>query len=426
MPSADVAVIGAGLAGLSCAVELAERGARVFVAAKGMAATHWTHGGIDVAAPAGATTARAGVALLSGRRGHPYAHLAADVEPALDAHFTRLAGAGLSYGGDLDAPLVTVPTAVGTTRRASHLPVGQAPALDAWGDDGLLVVGFERFRDAWPAFAAGNLARVAWPGGPTRVAIAEAVLPGLGDLRNLNALTLAHLFDEAAWRTRALDAIAAVIPAGRWRIALPATLGLASHAETLALATATLGAPILEIVSVPPSVPGLRLFEALRGRLLAAGGRLHWGFWVTHVERDRDRVRAIHTEGASRTLRVAADAFVLASGGVAGGGLRAAPDGTLTERVFGLQVTAPAHDDWFTDEALAPQPIEAAGIEVDAELRPLLDGPRNVHVIGSALAGMRYLDERCGDGVALASGHRVARLLGRADAAASVRREGAA
>ena len=425
MPSADVAVIGAGLAGLSCAVELAERGARVFVAAKGMAATHWTHGGIDVAAPAGATTARAGVVLLSGRDGHPYAYLAADVEAALDAHCVRLAAAGLPYAGDLDASLVTVPTAVGATRRASHLPAAQAAALDAWAGDGLLLVGFERFRDAWPAFAAGNLARVSWPGGPARVATAQAVLPGLDDLRNLNALTLAHLFDDAAWRTRALDAIAAAIPAGRWRIALPATLGLASHAETLAAATARLGAPIIEMVSVPPSVPGLRLFEALRRRFLAAGGRLQWGFWVTHVEREGDRVRAIHTEGASRTLRIAADAFVLASGGVAGGGLRADPGGTLTERVLGLPVTGPAYDDWFTDEALAPQPIEAAGIEVDDELRPL-DGPRNVHVIGSALAGMRYLDERCGDGVALASAHRAARLLGRAGAAASVRREGAA
>ena len=54
MPTVDIVVIGAGLAGLSCAAELAERGARVFLAAKGMATTHWTHGGLDVAAPPGA------------------------------------------------------------------------------------------------------------------------------------------------------------------------------------------------------------------------------------------------------------------------------------------------------------------------------------------------------------------------------------
>ena len=39
-------------------------------------------------------------------------------------------------------------------------------------------------------------------------------------------------------------------------------------------------------------------------------------------------------------------------------------------------------------------------------------------VIGSALAGMRYLDERCGDGVALATAHRAARALALGRAAA--------
>lgn len=425
MASADVVVIGAGLAGLSCAVELAERGARVFVAAKGMAATHWVHGGIDVAAQMGSATARAGITLLAARPGHPYARLAADVAPALDAHLARLAEAGLPYGGDLDAALVSLPTAVGTLRRASHVPAAQAAALEAWDGDGLLVVGFDRFRDAWPGFAAANLRRATWPGGPARIATAEATLPGLADLRNLNALTLARLFDEPAWRERALDAMATAMPGGHWRIGLPAVLGLVDHARTLAQAQAALGGPVIEMVSVPPSVPGLRLFEALRTRLLAAGGRLQWGFWVTEVERAGDRVVAIHTEGASRTLRIAGDAFVLATGGVAGGGIRADADGSLVERVLGLPVAAPVHSRWFTDEALGSQPIEAAGIEVDDELRPV-DGPRNVHVIGSALAGMRYLDERCGDGVALASAHRAARLLGRAGAAASVRQEGVA
>ena len=163
-------------------------------------------------------------------------------------------------------------------------------------------------------------------------------------------------------------------------------------------------------MSVPPSVPGLRLYEALRRRLLAAGGRLQWGFPVVDVERDRDRVVAIHTEGASRTLRIAADAFVLASGGIAGGGIRAAPDGTLAERVFGLPVSAPPRDAWFGDDPLAGAPIDGAGIEVDDDLRPV-DGPRNVRVIGSTLAGMHYLEQRCGDGVAIASAHLVASAL---------------
>jgi glycerol-3-phosphate dehydrogenase subunit B len=190
---------------------------------------------------------------------------------------------------------------------------------------------------------------------------------------------------------------------------VPAVLGSERHAAAHAEAEAALGHRVFEIPSLPPSVPGLRLFEALRRRILAFGGRIQIGFDVVRVERAGRRVTAIHTEAASRTLRLAADAFVLATGGIAGAGIRALHDGTLVERVFGLPVVAPQRERWFSDDPLLPHPLAAAGIAVDEQLAPPeLD---NVRVIGSSLAGMRYLDERCGDGVALASAHRAARSL---------------
>jgi glycerol-3-phosphate dehydrogenase subunit B len=410
MPTVDVAVIGAGLAGLSCAVELVERGASVFVAAKGLAATHWTHGGLDVAAPASARTSRAGVELLSRMNGHPYGVVSRDVEPALAHHLATLAAAGLPCVGGLDAALTPIPTPIGTWRRGAILPAAQAAALEPWAaDEGLLLVGFDRFRDAWPGFAASMLSRPA--GGPHVVRAVEAVLPDTRDLHNLNALVVARLFDDAQWRRRALAAVHEVVPPGRWRVGLPAVLGLADHAAALADVSGIIGHPVFEMPGLPPSMPGLRLFEALRLRLLAAGGRFQFGFPVVEVERAGGRIGAIHTEGASRTLRIAASAFVLATGGIGGAGIRALPDGTLEERVFGLSVEAPPRDEWFADDPLAPQPLDRAGIRVDDELRPVEGGTANVHVIGSSLAGMRYLDERCGDGVAIGSAHRAARLL---------------
>ena len=53
MPTVDVVVIGAGLAGMTAALALAEAGASVEVVARGHTATHWTSGGLDVAAPPG-------------------------------------------------------------------------------------------------------------------------------------------------------------------------------------------------------------------------------------------------------------------------------------------------------------------------------------------------------------------------------------
>lgn len=418
MPRADVVVIGAGLSGLSCAAELAERGARVLLAAKGMATTHWTHGGLDVAGVSGARTSRAGVQALGATAAHPYARLAADVAPAVAAHLERTQAEGLPHAGDLDAPLRPMPTAIGALRPAAIVPLAQAAALAPWDGDGLLLVGFGRYRDAWAPWAARNLARAAWPEAPPREILGLTVdLPWLDRLHNLNATVLARLFDDPVWRQRTLGTIARAIPPGTWRIGLPAVLGLERHREAHADAEAVLGHRCFEVPSLPPSVPGMRLFEALRRRIIGAGGRIQIGFEVVEVERDERRVHAVHTHAGSRTLRLLADTFVLATGGLGGTGFRGRRDGTVEERIFGLQVTAPPRPRWFSDDPLLPHPLEAAGIETDEALAPT--ELENVRVIGSALAGMHYLTERCGDGVALASAHRVAAELATAARAAA-------
>jgi len=409
MPRADVVVIGAGLSGLSCAAELAERGARVFLAAKGMATTHWTHGGLDLAAPAGASTVRDGVHTLAAIDGHPYRSLAADLEAAAVAHRARMAAEGLRYAGSLDAPLIPLPTSIGSLRPAAILPAAQAAALEPWAGTRLLLVGFGRYRDAWAPYAARNLRHAAWPQGPAEVGAVEVELPGLGRLHNIAPQVLARLFDGPAWRTRAFSVIADALPAGAWRIGMPAVLGLDQHADVHAEAERRLGHPVFEMVSLPPSVPGIRLFDALHRRILAAGGRVQIGFDVVQVERTGNRIIAIHTEAASRTLRIAGDAFVLATGGIGGAGIRAQHDGTLVERVFGLPVSAPPRERWFSDDPLHLHPLETAGIEVGDDLAPF--ELENVRVIGSGLPGMHYLDERCGDGVALASARRAVRSV---------------
>jgi glycerol-3-phosphate dehydrogenase subunit B len=87
------------------------------------------------------------------------------------------------------------------------------------------------------------------------------------------------------------------------------------------------------------------------------------------------------------------------------------------EPLLGLHVDAPPHDAWFVRDGLDPagHPIEAAGIDADARLRPLDAAQRvshaNVLVTGGLLAEQRAVRERCGDGVAVASGWRAANEL---------------
>lgn len=185
MSTADVVVVGAGLAGLSTGIALADAGARVELVARGHAATHWTPGGFDCAAPPGAATPAAGIEQLAARAGHPYGILGGDVRPGLAFIREVLAAGGLHYRGDLDDPLRAVPTAIGGTRRVGVVPVGQGGALDPWSaGERLVVCGIAGYKDFWPAPIAASLAREgvwveAGDGGrPSRVEAVSVELPG--------------------------------------------------------------------------------------------------------------------------------------------------------------------------------------------------------------------------------------------------------
>jgi glycerol-3-phosphate dehydrogenase subunit B len=447
VPSADVVVVGAGLAGMAAAIALADAGSRVEVIARGHAATHWTSGGMDVAAPRGTASATPadGVRRLAAREGHPYTILAPDVRPSIDWLLGVLAAEGLTYEGALDDPIRPVPTAIGVTRPAGVLPAAQAAAREPWlPGERLVVCGPAGFKDFWPGAIGASLRRATVWGGSTRVAdrpaTIEAVvaeLPGLSGRRNLNAMVLARLFDDPAWSAEAFGAIADAVDraggGGPGRIALPAVLGLDDHARVMADARRLLPLPAFEVPLVPPSIPGLRLFNALRAAFRRRGGRIMVGEEVVRIETADRRVTAVAAAAAARDRVVTTGGVVLATGGIAGGGLIGRDDGVLEEPLLGLPVEAPPLEAWLAPDPFDPagHPLEAAGIRTDASLRPVDRRGRvalaNVAIAGSLLAGQRYLTERCGDGVAIASGQRAASLfLAKAAPRASRQKAGAA
>jgi glycerol-3-phosphate dehydrogenase subunit B len=424
MPRADVVVIGVGLAGLTAAARLAEAGASVALVAKGHASTHWGAGGIDVAAPGNASTPAEGAATLAADPGHPYAMLGGDVAPATAWLQGALAEAGLPYTGTSETPIRRVPTAIGGTRRVAIVPAAQSAALRPWEPDEVLVVaGPAGFKDFWPAAVADSLSRDAvWHGAdrPGRVIGVAVELDGVAGRRNVNALELANRLDDPARRAADLQRMAIAVgrvAAGRpGRVALPAILGLRHHAEVWADARAVLPLDPFEVPLVPPSVPGIRLWQALRARIRASGGRIQVGEEVHRIEVIDGRVVAVELEAATRVHRISTNAVVLATGGIAGGGLVGTVDGRIVEPLLGLPVETPPQDDWLRREALDPagHPIESAGIRTDRQLHPRdADGRTlaNVFVVGALLAGQRALRDRCGDGVAVASGWRAAEMI---------------
>ena len=237
------------------------------------------------------------------------------------------------------------------------------------------------------------------------------------DRADVNALGLARRFDDPDFRA----AFAAEITPrlrGDERVGLPAVLGLRDPHGAWADLQRRLGRGVFEIPTLPPSVPGMRAFEALRTALRAAGGRLILGSEVIGAERDGARVSAVRAHAAGHDVTYHARWFVLATGGFASGAIALGSDWVTRETVLDLPlrgVPAPG-DPRFVGNYLAEQPMARVGVAVDGALRA--EGTENVLVAGASLPGAVPWREGSGEGIALASGHRAAEVVLAEDSAA--------
>ncbi len=174
---------------------------------------------------------------------------------------------------------------------------------------------------------------------------------------------------------------------------------------------------VFEMSTVPPSVPGIRLFNVLTAALRAAGSRIALGARVVGARSTAGRIDAVEVASGAGTTSYATESVVLASGGFASGGLELDSYGTTRETVFGLPVSGAAGPDRvrFLPRYFAVQPLSTAGVAVDESLRPV-DAKGNViyanlHAAGAILAGAIPWQEKSGTGISVATGYAAAQAI---------------
>lgn len=402
----DLLIIGAGLAGLTAALRAAEAGLRVKVIAKGMGSLYWTAGTIDVLGYVGGETHAVDdpwqcIGDLDER--HPYRIVGADAtKQAIDWFCRNMNALGLDYGGS-DAGNLHTPSPAGAWRPTYRAPAGQR-AGDANDRRPMVIVGFQGMRDFYPHLIARNLSA---QGQPARA----AMLPWsvLSEQRDRNNPQLAEAVDDPRTQQRLLDALKLVVKPGE-RIALPAILGQHRHAQVLATLRQELNADIFEIPTLPPSVPGIRLATALRHEVERHGVRVEIGMEAIGFHAEDGMIQYVETETSARPLKHRARAFLLATGGVLGGGFDSNHEGRFWETVFGLPLTVPQdRKQWFRPLFLdeGGQPAFRGGVAVNDALQPVdaTGTPvyTNLWAAGGLLAHMDSILERSLEGVAIAS-----------------------
>lgn len=412
----QIVVVGAGLAGLTATWLLGQHHS-VRQIAKGWGATHWHTGCIDVLGYYPATNpvpisspAQALPQLLAEQPQHPYQFVSiAQLAQALTSLQQLCALAGYPLHGSLDKNW-QLPSAIGAIR-----PTCLAPETMIAGDlsdpSPMLIVGFSHFVDFYPQLVADNL--------QTQAISARAVLlevPALARQKSLTSIMLAKMMEQPELQQAIIQQLKPQL-SDIARVGFPAVLGIDKATTVKQALEHGLGRPVFEIPILPPSVPGIRLQHILVEAIRKAGGQINEGQRVTHAQQENGRIMTLFSEAAARSKKHQADRFVLATGGIMGGGITTDYAGNIRETIFDLPLLAPTkHHQWFQRQFLHPagHPIYQVGISINHQFQPIDPSGNvlleNVQAIGTTLAGGDFIRERSFDGVALGTAYAAANL----------------
>jgi glycerol-3-phosphate dehydrogenase subunit B len=414
----DVIVIGMGLTGLMAAKTAVERGKSVLLIGKGVGTAHTYTGCIDVLGyyPAASSVPVENPLeslnrLIEEIPNHPYARVGvSDIRKAITSFLGLFAEGGYHYLSQGDQNAITL-TPMGSTR-GTYL----FPSTMEWGgikdEREILIVGFHGLKDFYSAYIAHNInslrkeGRLSFGARSTSLPLSE-----LSRRTTAPSSVLARSFEEEGF----LDKIAEVIRAERKegeRVAFPAVLGIEKPQEVKKELEEKLGTTVFEIPTLPPSVPGFRLFQAFKRDLQRNGVTMITGFSAGEaLVRDGRCLQVTITSPPIERI-YSAEVYVLATGSFFGGGLEVKGD-RVVEPLFDLPVHQPvSREHWFRDRFLSDEahPIESFGIMVDERLNPLDEEGRvvvrNLHAAGSILSHCDALREKSGGGVALSTGYK--------------------
>lgn len=139
---------------------------------------------------------------------------------------------------------------------------------------------------------------------------------------------------------------------------------------------------------------------------------------VLSAELQGNAVLGVWSEAAARPKLNRAASYVLATGGVLGGGFTVTTDGSLRESIFNLPLAGYLSENGaFRRSFLGSggQPLHRLGIQVNRELQPLdSQGSRlyqNLYAVGTALADADPIQERSLEGIALVTGFAAGRRV---------------
>ncbi|RKW37861.1 MAG: glycerol-3-phosphate dehydrogenase subunit GlpB [Moraxella sp.] len=418
----DVAIIGGGLAGLTCGIALQQRGKRCVIINNGQAAIDFASGSLDLLSrmPDGSAVENINenlTALRTALPAHPYSLLGAEKVIAKAQDFERLANAlNLDLIGSSEKNHWRV-TGLGSLRGAWLSPnsVPTVQGNETFPHKRIAVLGIEGYHDFQPQLLAANL--VLNPQfAHCEVTSGFLNIPQLDELRQnareFRSVNIAQLLEH---KLAFNDLVSEIIESaqGANAVLLPACFGLENQEFMNALRDATKLA-LFELPTLPPSLLGMRQRIQLRRKFESLGGLMINGDSALNAHFEGDRVHCIKTR-LLEDEEIIADNFVLAAGSFFSKGLVSEFD-KIYEPVFESDIIGvEGFNDkdrfsWTNHRFANPQPYQSAGVAINEHCQVQKCGQflANLYATGNVIGGFNALELGCGSGVAVVTALTVA------------------
>lgn len=391
----DGIIVGGGLAGLVAGITAAERGKRVLLVAEGVGSLTFASGVIDFG----------DFYELRVKRGHPFSLITEEQAIASVIKWQEICPFYTGSWGRGELVL----TPLGETRLAGYVPhtLSAQPLQDARK---IILIAPQGLKDFFPGLFASNLA-INFP--QAEVTTTPLQVEKFASHYRLGKSILATDYarywatQEGVEYLRGFLAETVRELAGLQEGVVLVFPGLnASFEPTLNQLLASFAVSVVEPTIFPPSPLGMDLYKFLRKKFKDLGGEFLLNGKAKAAVIEEGYCRSLLIQSQGKTLQVKAKSFVLATGGLFGGGIQVGPR-TIREGVFDCPLFLPER--WTKAGFLGPQPYAQTGIEVDNGLHPRKSNGqiylRNVLVCGRTLAHWDPWTDYCGGGVALATGY---------------------
>ena len=399
----DIIIIGMGLSGLMAAKTAVEMGKKVLIVGKGVGSLSLFSNTIDVLGSISNKMTLIDILSqwIKDHPKHPYAKVGLrEMDQALSS-FTSLFPPPYSFQTIGDGNWL-IPTGVGTLRPTYLIPSTMVPGSSLKEGNGL-IIGFKGFKDFYASWVAQQLK-------------CRGFTLSLRDVfrQEITATALSRLIEKKGFRERMGREIRKHLKAETC-VGLPALLGMNDPCSVKKDLEELIGAQVFEIPVLPPSIPGMRMFNRFKIWLIQRGVTFLLGYSVSKAILEKRRCEGIEVLHPPISTSYSSDRYILATGRFIGGGLKANEE-KIFEPIFNLPVFQPkSREEWFQKSFLSdsPHPIHQAGILTDPSFRAVDEKDEwileNVWIAGSILSHHHWVDEKSREGIEITTGYMAAK-----------------